>query len=141
MAQHLPRVAVPAQGVSNAHFPFELLPPELKEMILAHVLPRHGILPKEPQGQYFDQDEDWSPEETGIFWKYLERVQKALDANNNSDNTTTADADEAGVLLPLLLVSKGFADVARQVFTDDVPMVINITPVCLHFLETTLANV
>ncbi|KAL8750967.1 MAG: hypothetical protein Q9184_006228 [Pyrenodesmia sp. 2 TL-2023] len=134
MVQPFSHIAVPARGILNIDFPFNLLPLELKALVLRHVLPRHGILPKEPRAQDFNQDEDWSTEETGIFWKYLDKNKRALDAN--VDRNTTADADEARVLLPLLLVSKHFADVAGQTFTDIVPLVINITPVCVHFLET-----
>ncbi|KAL8750841.1 MAG: hypothetical protein Q9184_006275 [Pyrenodesmia sp. 2 TL-2023] len=134
MVQPFSHILVPAQGKLNIDFPFNLLPLELKALFLRHVLPRHGILPKEPRAQDFDQDEDWSTEETGIFWKYLDKNKRALDTN--VDRNTTADADEAGVLLPLLLVSKHFADVARQTFTNTVPLVINITPVCFHFRET-----
>ncbi|KAL8917444.1 MAG: hypothetical protein Q9208_007938 [Pyrenodesmia sp. 3 TL-2023] len=132
MVQAFSHIAVPARGTSGIDFPFDLLPLELKKLVLSHILPRHGILPKEPRAQKFNQDEVWYPEETVIFWKYLDKAKKALDAKHVNRTTT---ADEASVLLPLLLVSKDFTDVARQAFIDTVPLVVSVTPVCLRFLE------
>lgn len=119
--------ATPA--AASTVFPFEKLPEELRIKVLRYVLPLPGILPRSPRAPpnstlTFDQDEDWTQDENGAFWEYLDNLEIPVNSNN------------AGVLLPLILVNNRLAELASATFTDNVPMIINITPTCLHFLET-----
>lgn len=131
MEQTFLHVAAPARA--PAPFPFEKLPPELQQMVIREALPDHGLRPRRPpkgvhigSSNYWDlmMNDYWCEEEEESFRDYLGSLKDATE-------------EIRGVMVPLnlFLVSKSISTMTRSIYDNEIPFVINITPMCLHFLE------
>ncbi|KAL8921640.1 MAG: hypothetical protein Q9172_003888 [Xanthocarpia lactea] len=132
MVQTFLHVAVPTG--TAATFPFEKLPLELQRQIIRETVLEHGFRPKPTIPAPWDQkDIDpngyWSENECDFFIDYLECLEDE-----------TADSHSAMVPLNLLKVSKTVANFALSIHKEEMPMVINIATMSLHFLNTLVNN-
>ena len=122
-------------------FPLEKLPPELQRMVFQIALPPHCLRPKpfEIGSRQADrlrvyewdanQNEFRRLNEDDVFFAYLLELEK--------EYGYTVDLMSP---LNLLRVSKTVAATARSIFWEEVPMVINIAPEYLQFLQTDILN-
>ncbi|KAL8830875.1 MAG: hypothetical protein Q9170_005533 [Blastenia crenularia] len=103
----------------------ELLPAEILLKIIHYTMPQGGIVPRFPRnlqgGWADDEDETWLKSETRLFGTYLRNLQRA-------------GSEYEAVPLSLFQVSKVIAGMTQSVFDDEVPFVIDITPLSMHFL-------
>ncbi|KAL8905869.1 MAG: hypothetical protein Q9171_006498 [Xanthocarpia ochracea] len=105
-------------------------------MVIRETFLEHGFQPKLPSTgppwswRHFDPKGYWCPQEFALFLEYLECL-----------DDSTADFHAAMVPLNLLKVSKTVANFALSIQKEEMPMVINITPVGFHFLNTLVNNI
>ncbi|KAL8717747.1 MAG: hypothetical protein Q9225_005044 [Loekoesia sp. 1 TL-2023] len=126
MAETPLHAAIPARAASGSSF--EWLPLEIQRMIIRYTMPHGGIIPKLPQDpQYLYEDEELVWEEDSCFYTYLRELENA-------------ESGDAVVPLSLFQVSKTISSIAASVFNEEVPLVINITPACIHFLSTVVSK-
>ncbi|CAO1601905.1 hypothetical protein XANCAGTX0491_005543 [Xanthoria calcicola] len=132
MVQTFLHVAIPARETPS--LPFEKLPPELQRNLIREALPDHGLCPRRPQrgvhigrSNYWDLklNDYWSEGDTESFASYWDSLQDASEEVRGG----------ATVPLNLLLVSKSVSTITRSIYDDEIPFVINIDPMCLHFLD------
>ncbi|KAL8857705.1 MAG: hypothetical protein Q9178_005740 [Gyalolechia marmorata] len=103
-------------------------------MVIRETVLEHGFRPKPtiPAPRYYkdiDPNGWWSEEECDLFIDYLECLEDA-----------TADSHSALVPLNLLKVSETVANFALSIHKEEMPMVINIATMSLHFLDTLVNN-
>ncbi|KAI4275232.1 MAG: hypothetical protein LQ337_003371 [Flavoplaca oasis] len=131
MVQTFLHVAVPPRP--SVSCPFERLPTELQRMVIHEALPNHLLRPRHPpkgvhtgRSNYWDLkiNDHWGEEEESSFAVYLDSLKDA--------STETRDPKAS---LNLLLVSKRVSTMTRSIYDNEIPFVINIHPMCFHFLE------
>lgn len=122
-------------------FPLERLPPELQRMVFQAALPPHCLRPKSLLFGSRQSDRLWwskwdatnnefkTVDEDDAFFSYLRELEKEYEY--------TVDFISP---LNLLRVSKTVAATARSICFEDVPIVINIAPGYLQFLQTTIID-
>ncbi|KAL8672039.1 MAG: hypothetical protein Q9168_003491 [Polycauliona sp. 1 TL-2023] len=137
MVQDFRALALPAGA--SAGFPFEKLAPELQRMIIREAVLGSCLTPRiSPTNPYYqhwsrwsawqvDENESWPYEEHKWFFNYLK---------GRKDKPQHAGGSE--IPLHLLRVSRTIADITRSVCAEDTLMVINVTPLCFHFLQTVM---
>ena len=131
MVQTFLHVAVPTRP--SVSFPFERLPLELQRVVICEALPNHLLRPRRPpkgvhtgRSNYWDLkiNDHWGEEKESSFAVYLDSLKDATEEIRHSKAS-----------LNLLLVNKKVATMTRSIYDNEIPLVINIHPMCFHFLE------